>query len=268
MYGFLGSTNNVLKSKRLLFMDHDTIQKLLELNKRSYSAIANDFSQTRHSLWRDFAYFKPYLKAPLNVLDFGCGNGRLIEFLRPFFGEYTGIDSSMELLDHAKKKFGDEKKVFFNNDDITKFSCEKYTDYFDSVFLIAVLHHIPCKKLQREVLLNAYKMLVPGGYLFLTNWNLWVPSLKQKTVYRSFLDRFLKEYRSWYTEKGVRLRLRDVITWWKKSENQQPLYYYAFKKNEIANLCREAGFEVVENRYSQDHWYRAGNIVTCARKKI
>ncbi|MCC6639504.1 class I SAM-dependent methyltransferase, partial [Candidatus Falkowbacteria bacterium] len=70
----------------------------------TYNTIAPHFSLTRYKLWGDFDYFKPYINSGQEILDAGCGNGRLIEFFSSLHVQYTGFDSSSELIAQAEQK--------------------------------------------------------------------------------------------------------------------------------------------------------------------
>jgi len=52
------------------------------------------------------------LPSDATVLDFGCGTGHLLEFLRrerQFVGEYTGYDLTAEMITAARRKFPDAR---------------------------------------------------------------------------------------------------------------------------------------------------------------
>src|SRR3989344_4703050 len=49
----------------------------------------------------------------------------------------------------------------------------KNPDYFDKVYSISVLHHIPSRELQLQYLKEANRVLKPGGLLILRVWDFW-----------------------------------------------------------------------------------------------
>jgi SAM-dependent methyltransferase len=81
-------------------MNPDTCAALLELNRRFYTQFAGDFSRTRRSWPPGFSRILPHLLKAANVVDVGCGNGRLLAFLADagWRGDYCGVDSSEALL--------------------------------------------------------------------------------------------------------------------------------------------------------------------------
>jgi len=80
-------------------------RRIKEKVKEDYNEIADSFSGTRHSLWKDFDFFLPHYDASADILDFGCGNGRLLEFLEKHgYGSYLGVDQSEKLIGIARAK--------------------------------------------------------------------------------------------------------------------------------------------------------------------
>lgn len=77
---------------------------LIEQNKQSYNKIAELFSSTRGYVWGDISFLAKNIKDGDNILDLGCGNGRLVESLQ-VKGEsisYLGIDNSEGLIKGTK----------------------------------------------------------------------------------------------------------------------------------------------------------------------
>jgi SAM-dependent methyltransferase len=85
-------------------MNPQTVAALLALNRQFYSRFAGEFSRTRRSWPPGYSRILPHLESGFNVLDLGCGNGRLLLFLGEsgWTGRYVGVDSSDSLLDDAR----------------------------------------------------------------------------------------------------------------------------------------------------------------------
>ncbi|MBI2638439.1 methyltransferase domain-containing protein [Candidatus Peregrinibacteria bacterium] len=224
---------------------------ILQEVKRSYSAIAHEFDATRDRPWQEFKIFLDYLRKQaqpvfasarsesghrmhdppalfrqtlasannrLRLLDVGCGNGRLSHFLKKNPIEYTGVDNNRTMLRIAKKK---NPHAVFRFAEITKLPFPARS--FGAAWCIAVLHHLPTKKLRLQALKEIKRILKPNGLLFITVWNLWQPK------YRKYIDQKTQNAEiPWGTEKKI---LR---------------YYYAFKQNELRDLLKSAGFKKIK----------------------
>ncbi|MBD3299722.1 MAG: methyltransferase domain-containing protein [Candidatus Moranbacteria bacterium] len=148
-------------------MQESAIYKFSQAN---YDLGAQYFSKTRKFLWSDLWIFKSYLKKGDKVLDFGCGNGRLIQLLSGFGVDYWGVDVSERLIKLAKRKYpgGNFRKidVFFR--DYRKFELNS----FDVVFSIGVFHHFPLGEKRKKILERLVMLLRENGVLIITVWNL------------------------------------------------------------------------------------------------
>lgn len=77
---------------------------------------------------------------PLSVLDLGCGNGQLYEYLRQtanLFETYVGVDFSTTLLDAARVAMMGDARAQFIEDDVLRL--EKIDRRFDIVIYSHVL---------------------------------------------------------------------------------------------------------------------------------
>ncbi len=143
-------------------------KRIQEKIKADYDAIAEEFDETRQFPWKEFEVFLPFYNRESAVLDLGCGNGRLLTFLKKHgYKKYLGVDQSKKLLALAQAKFPQEKFLLA---DISRLPA--FEEKFDAIFAIASFHHLPPK--EHFNILKAWKeTLKPGGRLFMTNWNLF-----------------------------------------------------------------------------------------------
>lgn len=88
------------------------------------------------------------------ILDIGCGTGDLAQLITDRGAHVTGIDSSKEMIETARKKY---PSIDFEIQSATSFSFNKK---FDAVFSNAALHWIREKE---KVIKQVYKCLKPGG---------------------------------------------------------------------------------------------------------
>lgn len=213
-------------------MHKNTALKIIEQNKKSYDKIAEDFNVTRKFAWPEFDLLKPYIKKEDSFLDIGCGNARLAQYLiqnlKFKIQNYFGIDFSDKFIKIAKNKFS--KAQFKTARKIWELPFKD--NEFNTVAGIAFLHHIPSWELRAKVLAEIYRVLQPGGILFLTNWNLW--QLNRIKKYKLKLRDFFFGHSD--LEKG---------DFW-ISFHGQKRYYHHFTKRELFKLSKRAGFKVLK----------------------
>lgn len=209
-------------------MKEELARKIMKDSAAGYEKIAEQFSRTRSSFWKELDFIKKEISEGDNVLDLGCGNGRLYEFLKDKKIDYTGVDSSEGLLKLAREKYGETAK-FVKGDALNlPFADES----FDKIVSIAVLHHIPSKESRKKFLSEARRVLKKDGLLIISVWNMrqrkYAPLLIKnaflKLIGLSALD-FGDAYLGWNKEKNVR-------------------FLHAFGKREFKKLLEESGFSV------------------------
>jgi len=245
-------------------MRQEIAQKILEETKRNFNKIAEEFSFSRRWPWEILKKFTNYLQEGEKVLDIGCGNGRLYELLKDKNIEYIGIDNSEKLIELAKRRFkiqdSRSKPVFLMADAL---NLPFQDNEFGAVFMIAVLPHIPSKELQIKALKEANRTLKPGGYFFITCWNLLQPKL--------FLKNFFNRIKNPKLYQG--LGFQDFLMPWKTKERKTVFRFYHafFSKNELKNLLKESGFEIKEiyyEKYGQKtNWLKGFNLIAIATKQ-
>jgi tRNA (uracil-5-)-methyltransferase TRM9 len=206
-------------------MKRETALKIFDDVRQSYNKIAEDFSRTRPFVWEEFKPPAEYAKDGDKVLDLGCGNGRFIELFRNRNIDYIGIDISQKMIEIARQKFPDGNFQIFDG-----LAIPFPDNYFDVIFCIAVLHHIPGSQLRQEFLTEARRVLKQGGKLILSTWYLWqkdtfwallIKSTLKKLVGKSHLDFF------------------DTMEPWGKIAER---YFHNFRKGELKRLIKKVGF--------------------------
>lgn len=153
-------------------MDPKTRAALGEINRIFYDAEAKVFSDTRDHPWPGWKRLLPRMRAPrpLRVLDVGCGNARLAQFLKAekLPCDYTGIDASQPLLELAR--MAAPAAQLLRLDLIQGSLGDLPSGPFDWITLFGVTHHIPGEAARRELLLDLSRRLAPGGHLVFTSW--------------------------------------------------------------------------------------------------
>jgi len=223
--------------------------------KESYSQFAGEFDQTRRQQWPEFDHFLSYVRKHAKVLDLGCGNGRLYDFLKPKEVSYLGIDHNSHLLDLARKNFPEGR---FQLDDLMDLELEE--EAFDNVFCVAAFHHVPTKKMREKVLADIHRTLKPDGILILTVWNLFQ---------FKYLGQFLKAIFRFIFSLGLRGSWNDL--WIKWGNYPLKRYYHAFLPSELLALLSPDLWKIEEFYFTRKgnrvRWFRSFNFVLMARKK-
>lgn len=113
-------------------------EEILFKNLSFFSRDINYFAEYKIDLIAKTIGFKPK-----NILEYGCGIGRNIPYLKKEFPESNiyGYDPSFKSLSYALKKYN-----YLNN--LDKAQIDKYLNFFDLIICSGVYHHI--KKNERE----------------------------------------------------------------------------------------------------------------------
>lgn len=223
-------------------MDKQAQQKLLEIVRRNYEEIAEDFSETRKELWPTMKELGNMVREGGFVLDAGCGNGRLFEIFQHKKIKYLGVDSNEELLRIAKNKYPGAE---FMAADILDLSQIK--NKFDWVFSIAVLHHFPGEDLQVKALSEMKNKIKENGKIVISVWKLWNQPKYLKLIAKfAALKIFGKN----------KMGFGDIIFDWggEKGRKKSQRYYHAFRKCELKKIIKKAGLKI-EKIYQEKYDY-------------
>lgn len=230
-------------------MKKETAQALLKLSQEEYDEYASEFSSSRQFFWDELKFLKEYANSGDNLLDIGCGNGRLSDMFENKNIRYTGVDFSKELIEIAKKERGKNKRFIQANALKLPFK----DNSFDTVFSIAVLHHIPSKENRKKFLSEAHRVLKPNGICVLTVWN-------------TLQWRFIKIHKKHFLDKirGLSdLDFGDMIIPFGK--NKRKRYVHTFTKRELQKLFKRNNFSNISiQEVKRESGY--SNLVIIAQK--
>ena len=221
--------------------------------------IARAFAKSRKDLhWGELIEMKKSVRSNMSIIDIGCGTGRLLNEL-PDHIDYTGIDSSVGQIDQARQIFPVANFL------VASMLHLPFDDSrFDIAFMIAGLHHLSSAKSRKQALDEAFRVLKPGGDLFITVMNFW------RWKYRGLF--FHKVTKNLTQQQKKQVGLTDIFWPW-RWQSEQPVYryYYAFRKSELGRLVSSAGFKIDKLAYMRNDrqvkFYRANNLVVHAIKK-
>lgn len=209
----------------------------------SYDSVASTFARSRRRSWPDITELIRQLESCVisnnqsdsigDVLDVGCGSGRLLDYL-PKYQTYIGIDISDGLLKIAENERLGKMFVKLDMHDI-----DQLRQKFDTIFFIASFHHLTDPKEHDEVLRKTIWQLNSGGIICMLNWNL-----------RSSQN-CLKYSKAQISDSVFRIPISG-----------HPRLYYAFSVSEIESLFQRVGCNRLYNGLSET-W---GNILSIFQK--
>ena len=228
-------------------MKRDYAYSLLRKNKENYNKIFKDFSATRRNVWWEIKFlFDKYVFPGQKILDLGCGNGRFFEIFKNKSVEYIGVDFSENLIAIAKERFPQAKFIVAD-----ALSLPFPDEFFDVVFSIAVLHHIPSQSLRALFLSEIKRVLKKDGILILTVWDFEV-KMRFSDKVKNFLLRLTGKL-----DRGDYFRC-----WGQKAE----IYFHKFSKSEIEKLLRQSGFIIWDIGIVKNKRGNRSNIYLVAKK--
>ncbi len=229
-------------------MDQETAEKILKETEQGYDLIAGKFSETRKYFWRGLEFIADYVKNGDKVLDFGCGNGRLLELFSDKNIDYFGVDVSEKLIETAKEKYlhpvkssqsevaeGEFNRASFSKINPLRTTLPFVDNYFNTVYSIAVFHHFPSKKYREDVARELYRVTKKDGHIIITVWNLY-----QKRYIKNIL-------RNWKNKIFGKSNLdwNDCYISFTDNEGKKfQRFHHAFTKRELKKLFSSAGFKI------------------------
>jgi tRNA (uracil-5-)-methyltransferase TRM9 len=224
-------------------MDRETQNELLEVVRRNYREIADDFSQTRQKyLWPEIIKLAGIVKNGDRVLDVGCGNGRLLGAWKDKNVDYLGVDASREFSKIAGQHYPERKFVV---GDILRLGEIAEVD-FDYVFCIAVLHHLPGRELRVAALKQLRNKIKSDGRIILSVWNLWSRKKYRRLIYKFALLKLMGKNK---------MDFSDIVFDW-KNEAGKTRYYHAFCRSELRRIIEQSGLKI-EKLYKDQYNYYA-----------
>lgn len=202
-------------------------ERVLKQVRDFYDRNCREFSLSRGVWWPELDFIRKYLKKKGRILDFGCGNGRLRDFLQKegFEGSYAGADISQGLIELAGQKYPRKEFVVLEKDGKLPFEKEA----FDLIISVAVFHHLSPEMAEKS-LTELKRVLKPGGRLILTAWHLWK-------------GRYLK---FWRGEFFLQKRLFSGEIPFGK-DKQQKRWCYWWTLGGLERILKKNGFRLVES---------------------
>jgi 2-polyprenyl-3-methyl-5-hydroxy-6-metoxy-1,4-benzoquinol methylase len=128
---------------------------------------------TQENFEYHYDFFKPYVKGTL--LDFGCGEGQFLNWMKPFCERGYGVDIAPEAITRARENCsGVDFQVMENG----QLSFQE--ELFDAVCAVDVLEHLMDAETALE---EIHRVLKPGGHLLIATSELTVLKMIMISLY-------------------------------------------------------------------------------------
>ncbi len=228
-------------------MDKQTQKELLNIVKRNYEEIAEEFSETRNKpLWPELIKLTEKIKDGDRILDVGCGNGRLLGAFQGKNINYTGVDNSEKLIKLAKRRSSELRITNYELRILDILDLGKLPQIgFNYVFCIAVLQHIPGRNLQIAALKQLKNKVNDNGNIVISVWNLWNKKKFRKLIFKFLALKLIGKNK---------MDFGDILFTGFSRKSQR--YYHAFRKRELKKIIKKTGLKI-EKIYKDKYNYYA-----------
>ncbi len=203
----------------------------------------------------DFEFYKSFCQKTDEILEIGCGTGRILNPLLNRGCKLTGIDISQKMLDKAGKKYCD----YIKNGNLTlinhNFTTDKLNNRFDTILVTFYTFNYIIED-PINFLKNVYNSLNHKGLLLM---DVFYP----KPLYdRSINGKWLEKE---YDIDGQIMKIRDCRTMFNNIEHRQQVYTINeietkidtrrkyFSPSSLKEIFKTAGFKNIEFSYKYNY---------------
>lgn len=189
-----------------------------------------------------------------NILELGCGSGKITEKLLEKGFEVVGIDSSFEMLEAAREKtsgYGD--KVILLEQDISDMDFDVY-EIEAVVAANDVFNYITDKEDIRKIFEFVHGHLAEGaGFVFDISSSYKISTVLGDNVFSETMDDLVYIWENYYDDKTKMLEM-DINFFVKDSEETYKRYeeqhiQRAYEEEELKELLDECGFKNIRTFY-------------------
>jgi len=187
---------------------------LTDIQEKVWDSIADSWSERRNECLKEVRFF--LLRKKGKILDLGCGSGR--NFIKKNNTIFYGVDFSEKMLELAKKNAKQNNiKVFLRKADISELPFKD--NFFDCAIFISALHCIQGEEKRKKALEELFRVLKNGAKALISVWS--------------------KNHRVLKNKK------KETLIDWNTGNKRFARYYYIFDKEELTDLLKKIGFEVL-----------------------
>jgi ubiquinone/menaquinone biosynthesis C-methylase UbiE len=182
---------------------------LKAMKRDPYISSAKKYDLFIEPLTRELRYFGKKFYPPqkgMDVLDVGCGTGNTLKIYHNEGCNVYGIDSSLAMLNEAKKKLSDKAELRLGNASKIKYSSES----FDLVISMLTLHEMP-NEIRPKVVAEMLRVIKEDGRVLLIDYHPDHNHFQRGWMYKALVYFFeiaagrehFKNYRSFIRNKGI-----------------------------------------------------------------
>ncbi|MHA1283667.1 MAG: class I SAM-dependent DNA methyltransferase [Promethearchaeota archaeon] len=211
-----------------------------------FASIYDEFQ--RHKPYNEWvnhliALFKKYRENVSNILEIGCGTGTISYLLSNNGYNVVGIDSSQEMINIARAKYGDNIQFYCQDARMLKIN-----NNFDCCIAIYdVFNYLLFEKDLKRVFDNIFKILINDGlFIFDINSKYDLLHSYQENLYQTG-DR----YRC-YSEYEILEKGKSIVQFTFKFYPPKGKSYYielhrkrGYKRNEIKKILKSSKFKLI-----------------------
>jgi ubiquinone/menaquinone biosynthesis C-methylase UbiE len=213
-------------------MNNKRLAELKQIVSSSYNLTAAHFDATRSKVAApDFLWAVNQIGNDDQVFDAGCGNGRLLDYIKLSHDQYLGFDQNQSLLTYAREHHPDYKFIAGDLESLDFLPAES----FSLIFCSAVISHIPGKEERDTVLRSFLRLSKPGARLIISFWKL--KGRRRQQFWLNCWKKCCGRYPYGW---------RDLLFPWKNSQGEEInlRYYYAFTHRQFCRTLIRAGWEI------------------------
>lgn len=170
------------------------------------------FRESGQQTYKEYVADDKLIKSRMSILDYGCGTGRLTEFMAKDFKKVIGIDISGTMITQGKARLKELKNVELLETDGESIPLPGSS--IDIVFSYLVFQHIKERVMVERTFSEIYRTLSPGGI-----FKALMRSDKQKDMDRwwSGVEYNQESIRELYKKTGftlLKLEYQDKYAFW------------------------------------------------------